>query len=246
MLEKRVIPLLLLNEDQHLVKTTRFSHPTYVGDPRNAAHIFSTFQADEIVLLDITASCHGREPSYELIRDIASFSASPLVYGGGISRLSHIEDILALGVERVALGSVLSSNSNFLTEAIRAFGSSSITVTINKYLCINGSYYGSFGRSERASGLCLLSAMLQDVVDSGTGEILLIDAERDGTRIGFDLSLYRKMSTQSTVPLIACGGGSTPTDLHNLFAHTMVSGAALGSSFVYRPESSQVLLNYFR
>jgi len=80
----RVIPTLLLDSNQGLVKTVRFGKRTYIGDPINAVKIFNDRGVDELILLDIDATNDGREPNYRLIEDIVSEAFMPVAYGGGI------------------------------------------------------------------------------------------------------------------------------------------------------------------
>ena len=87
MLKPRVIPCLLVS-DGGLVKTTRFSDPTYVGDPNNAIRIFNEKAADELIVIDIDASKQRRGPDLRLIEEFAGECYMPLTYGGGIRSAS--------------------------------------------------------------------------------------------------------------------------------------------------------------
>ena len=133
MLYPRLIPSLLVNSKQELVKTIRFKEENYLGDPLNAAYIFSGFEADELLVLDIDASKNKRCISFEFVKSLATFTKVPLTVGGGISNLDQIHDILSLGVERIALSNALSDNLNLLKQAANNYGSSSISVIINTF-----------------------------------------------------------------------------------------------------------------
>ena len=110
MLRTRIIPSLLIHRNG-LVKTVRFSEPRYVGDPLNAVRIFNEKQVDELVVFDIDATPTGAQPNLSLIQRLASECRMPLCYGGGVNSLEQIEQIIALGVEKVALASALVSAS---------------------------------------------------------------------------------------------------------------------------------------
>ena len=89
MLRARIIPCLLI-QNGGLVKTTRFVDPKYVGDPLNAVRIFNEKQVDELIVVDISATVSGCEPSYDLIANIASECRMPLCYGGGVKTVEQI------------------------------------------------------------------------------------------------------------------------------------------------------------
>ncbi|NBX39519.1 MAG: imidazole glycerol phosphate synthase subunit HisF, partial [Flavobacteriia bacterium] len=96
MYRPRVIPCLLL-QGQGLVKTKRFSSPTYIGDPMHAVHLFNEYKADELLLLDINASVENRCISIDLVREIGEEANMPFSVGGGITTLEQIHQLLAAG-----------------------------------------------------------------------------------------------------------------------------------------------------
>ena len=90
MLKKRIIPILLINEDQ-MVKSTKYKNYSYVGDPINIIKIFNEKEADEIIVLDVKRSISNQDPNYELIRKLATECYMPLTYGGGIKNIKQAE-----------------------------------------------------------------------------------------------------------------------------------------------------------
>ena len=113
MLRPRLIPCLLI-QNNGLVKTVEFKSPKYVGDPVNAVRIFNEKLADELMVIDIDASSHGKEPNYERIKNLANESRMPLCYGGGIKTVAQIEKIISLGVEKVAISSAVIENKGII------------------------------------------------------------------------------------------------------------------------------------
>ena len=89
MLLPRLIPVLLVDDQLNLVKTTSFDHPHYLGDPLNAAYVFSGFEVDELLLLDIDASPQGRSIPFRFVEALARFARVPLCVGGGITKLEQ-------------------------------------------------------------------------------------------------------------------------------------------------------------
>src|ERR1700737_4916935 len=102
MLRPRLIPCLLLHEGS-LVKTTRFGRFNYIGDPANTCRIFNELEVDELCLLDISVSRTGREPAFDLLREIGSECFMPVSYGGGVTSVGVAERILKLGFEKVVV-----------------------------------------------------------------------------------------------------------------------------------------------
>src|SRR5437016_8093624 len=102
MVRTRVIPCLLL-KNLGLVKTVRFKHPTYVGDPINAVRIFNDKEVDELVFLDITATAEARQPPFDMLERIASECFMPFAYGGGIRNVEEIHRLFCIGVEKVVI-----------------------------------------------------------------------------------------------------------------------------------------------
>lgn len=243
MLRPRIIPSLLIDQNLHLTKTTRFSDRRYLGDPLNAAYVYSGYEVDELLVLDIDASTFNRLIPLAFVDALARFTTVPLAVGGGIRKLSEIQSLLALGVERVILGGALTYDLAFLKDAAGRFGSSTISVLINVLRKPDGSLYGYFGRDGQhlAEPLAELARACEI---AGAGEVIVYDVDREGTRVGYDLSLYTALNDILTVPLVALGGCGDVQDIQELIDATHVSGVAAGSLFVYAPNSHEVLLNY--
>jgi len=245
MLKRRLIPSLLVDSSGHLVKTQCFNDRVYLGDPLNAAYIFSEYFADELLVLDIDASKENRSIPIEFVTALGKFTNVPLAVGGGISKLAHVEAILAAGVERVVLGSTLSSSLSFLSDAARSFGSSSISVIVS-YV---SSDHNRGGLPPLAPFLSAFGpSALEDIIlaceDHGCGEVIIYDIERDGTSMGFDIQLFSRLSSLLSVPLVVAGGCGSDDHIIDLFHNSCVSGVAIGSTFVFSPNSKQVLLGY--
>jgi cyclase len=243
MLQPRLIPTLLVDQNLHLVKTTRFSDRRYLGDPLNAAYVYSGYEVDELLVLDIDATSLGRTIPLAFVDALARFTRVPLTVGGGIHSISQIKSLLALGVERVILGSSLMDGLNFLREAVERFGSSTVSVLINVVREPEGSARGYFGRDGQAHATSLLD-LIRDCETAGTGEVVVYDVEREGTGTGFDVQLFASLNEAITVPLVALGGCGGEQHIEALIGATPISGIAVGSQFVYAPASREVLLNY--
>ena len=127
---RRIIPCLLLRNND-LVKTEKFKKETYIGDPINAVKIFNEKEVDELIFLDIDASQKNREIPYELIKKISTECFMPLSYGGGIKSIDQVKKIIESGAEKVVINSAAYFNPNFVKEAVRIFGGSTIVISID-------------------------------------------------------------------------------------------------------------------
>jgi imidazole glycerol-phosphate synthase subunit HisF len=237
----RAIPVLLLAHEG-LVKTTRFSGPKYVGDPLNAVRIFNEKEVDEIVLLDIEATPQERSPRFDLIAEIAQECFMPLAYGGGVRTLGDIERLVSIGVEKVALNSALFEAPGLLAEAARQFGSSTLVASIDvRHQILGGlSVWTHGGRRNTRQSPASVARRLES---EGAGELLLNSIDRDGTMKGYDLDLVRSVSGSVGLPVIACGGAGSVSDLLGVL-DAKASAAAAGSLFVFHGKHRAVLISY--
>jgi imidazole glycerol-phosphate synthase subunit HisF len=241
MLKNRVIPLLLLKNDE-LVKTINFQNPKYVGDPINAIRIFNEKEVDELILIDICASKESRKPNFDLIEKIAGECFMPLTYGGGIRSEAEIDQIFSAGVEKVAVQSSVIQNPSFITNLAKRFGSQSIVVSID----VKKNWLGKpkcFISSKNKIIEDELINLIRNLVNAGAGEVLLNSVEREGTFSGPDLNLISEVSNSINVPMIACGGISSLKDIKACIK-AGASAVAAGSFFIYSGPHRAVLLTY--
>ncbi|MBF0253985.1 MAG: imidazole glycerol phosphate synthase subunit HisF [Candidatus Omnitrophica bacterium] len=238
---RRVIPCLLLGEEG-LVKTVRFKSPKYVGDPLNAVRIFNEKEADELILLDITATVRSKPPRFELIREVSGECFMPLAYGGGIRSLADMEKIFKCGVEKVVLNTIALEKPELVREAARRFGSQSIVVCVDYRRNFWNRSNARTRHGSRRVNMSELEAVRQ-LAAEGAGEIILQSVDRDGTRTGYDLERIREVSDSVGVPVVALGGAGSAEDLDRALK-SGASAAAAGSLFVLHGKHRAVLISY--
>jgi cyclase len=241
MLKHRVIPVLLLQNDG-LVKTVKFKDSKYVGDPINAIRIFNDKEVDELVFLDISASKTNKEIDYNLISDLASECFMPLCYGGGIKNVDSIRKILHLGVEKVSINTQAFENPNFIKDAVKLFGSSTIVISLDVKKNLWGNYEVWTNGGTKNTKVSPFDA-IKMMEELGAGEILLNSIDKDGTMSGYDLKLIEKVSGLVQIPLIATGGASKISDFSDAVKHG-ASAVAAGSMFVFHGKHKAVLITY--
>ena len=236
----RIIPILaIINDD--MVKTTQFSNPRYLGDPVNAVKIFNGKMVDELCILDITASKEGKKPNFALLRNIAAQAFMPLSYGGGITMIEEVRQIVQMGFEKIVFNSSLLNNPSLIKEAVSFLGSSSVVASIdvrfenNKYIV-----YGMSGTLQSHSSLEDTIYQIQEI---GVGEIIINSIENDGMMQGYDEQLLRFVSKIADVPVIACGGAGEIAHFRQAI-NAGAQAAAASSLFVFYGKQKTVLITF--
>lgn len=242
MLLPRIIPCLLVH-DRGLVKTRQFADPTYVGDPVNAVRIFNEKQVDELLVVDIDASVCGHEPNYELIAQLAAECRMPLAYGGGVTRAEQVERIVKLGVEKVAIGAAAIVNPELITQAAAKVGRQSIAVVADVRANGQGCYQVFTHNGTRAAGLAP-EALARRAQESGAGEFIVNNIDRDGMMNGYDLDLVARCRAACSLPMTVLGGAGSLDHLKALIEAFPIIGAAAGSLFVFKGKYRAVLISY--
>lgn len=237
----RIIPVLLIRKDG-LVKSVKFRNHKYVGDPINAVRIFNEKEVDEIVLLDISATQEKRPPSVARIREIASEAFMPLAYGGGITTIDEIKELITAGVEKVVLNTSAVDNPSLITEGAKWVGSQSIVVSLDVKKNWMGKYRVYTNNGSKNTELDPVTCARQ-AADAGAGELFLNSIDRDGTFEGYDTDLIRQVSNAVNIPVVAIGGAGSLLDFTAAIQHG-ASAAAAGSLFVFQRPHRAVLISY--
>ena len=243
MLRPRIIPCLLVRNGG-LVKTVHFAKPKYVGDPINAVRIFNEKEVDELIVADIDATIHNREPDYGMIRNLATECRMPLCYAGGVRTPEQVERIISLGVEKVAMSSSAVHTPEVIAQSAKRVGNQSIVVVMD----VKKS--GLFRRYEIFTHNGTKGTGLQPVEFAkraeslGAGEILVNSIDRDGEMQGYDLDLVDQVRNAVNLPLSVLGGAGSLKDIENLIRRHGIIGAVAGSLFVFKGKYRAVLINY--
>ena len=241
MLRPRIIPCLLVKGGA-LHKTVKFGEGKYVGDPLNAVRIFNEKEVDELIVVDIDATAQGRAPDYNLIRSLAAECRMPLCYGGGVTTVKQIEEIISLGVEKVALSSSAVTNPELVTAGAQRVGNQSIVVVMDVKKTTKG--YEIFTRNASYATGLLPTDFARRMEEMGAGEIVINSIDRDGTMEGYDLELASQVRDVTTLPMTVLGGAKSMQDIAALVQKFGIIGAAAGSLFVFKGVYRAVLINY--
>ena len=237
----RVIPSLLIHKGG-LVKSVKFKDYKYVGDPINAVKIFNEKEVDEIAVIDIDATKENRTPNIEAIAEIASEAFMPMAYGGGITTIAQIKEILYNGIEKVIINKAAHTNPSLISEAAALFGNQSIVVSIDVKKVFLRGYRVFTDNGKNNTGIHPVE-FAKKMEQLGAGEILLNNIGADGTFSGVDTQLITEVSKAVTIPVIAIGGAATMQDF-KLAYQAGASALAAGSMFVFQRPHRAVLISY--
>lgn len=238
----RVIPVLLLRNNG-LVKTEQFKDPKYVGDPLNAVKIFNEKEVDELIFLDILATPENRKPPLEFLKQVAEECFMPLSYGGGITSVDEIRDILKVGVEKVILNTQAVEQPDLVKNAVERYGSSTICVSIDVKKNFWGKYEIFTRGGKHNTKLDPVKFALQ-MDEAGAGELMINSIDRDGTMKGYDSELIKKITSVVGMPVIACGGAGTTAHFSEAINESGAAAVAAGSMFVFHGKHRAVLISY--
>jgi cyclase len=203
MLRKRIVPCLDV-KDGRVVKGVQFVELREMGDPATHARYYNEQGADELVILDITASREGRRTLLRVVEEVADALFIPLTVGGGVRTAEDVRDLLNAGADRVSLNTAAIHRPELIGEAAERFGSQCAVVAIDAKKRQGGWDVYIYGGREN-TGLDALEWAVE-AERRGAGEILLTSMDRDGTQQGYDIPLLQAMTSRLGIPVIASGG----------------------------------------
>jgi imidazole glycerol-phosphate synthase subunit HisF len=241
MLTRRIIPCLdVLNG--RVVKGRQFRNLIDAGDPVELASSYSRSGADEIVVLDISATLEERNPFFEIVTKIAKAVAIPLTVGGGIRTLDDIVSLLRCGADKVSLNTVLAHNPHLLGEAVERVGSQALVAAIDAKR-INGGWiiHTRSGTTETAIDAIQWA---KNVVKQGAGEILVTSIDNDGMKAGYDIELLKRLSSVVKVPIVASGGAGLMEHMYEALSHGCSDAVLAASIFHFHEIEIPVLKQY--
>jgi cyclase len=212
MLAKRVIPCLDVR-DGRVVKGVQFLGLRDAGDPVECASRYDLAGADEIALLDITASHEGRGTLLDVVARTANATFVPLTVGGGVRTEDDVRALLGAGADKVSINTSAVKTPDLVRRCSDAWGSQAIVVAIDAKKKPGGGGWEVFIHGGRTGTGLDVVLWAEEMVRLGAGEILLTSMDRDGTLSGYDLPLTRAVSDAVAVPVIASGGVGSPEDL---------------------------------
>lgn len=230
MLAKRIIPCLDVDHGR-VKKGVNFINLKDVGDPTEIADAYQKQGADELVFLDITATNEKRKAIVETIEKVASRVFMPLTVGGGIHSVDDMQSLLKAGADKTAVNSAAVSNPALITEGAEKFGSQCVVLAIDAKWNAASQQYDVYVNGGRKQTPLNAIEWAKRGVALGAGELLVTSMDKDGTKSGYDIDLYRKLTDAVNVPVIASGGCGQLQDFAEVFDQGNVDGALAASVF---------------
>ena len=228
MLTKRIIPCLDVKAGR-VVKGINFQNLRDAGDPAELAGTYESEGADELVLLDISASNERRSTMADWVKSVADRLSIPFTVGGGISSAEQARDLVAMGADKISLNTAAVNDPDLISKCSDLLGSQAVVVAIDvKKSGDRWQVYIQGGKKATNLDGIQWAVRAQKL---GCGEVLLTSMDRDGTEAGYDLELLERITKEVSVPVIASGGAGTME--HILQSFQSGAEAALAASIFH-------------
>ena len=231
MLTKRIIACLDVTAGR-VVKGVRFVDLLDAGDPAELAHRHAAAGADEIVLLDITATHEGRKTLVDTVARTAREIFVPFTVGGGVRTAEDAAALFDAGADKISVNSAAIADPSLIGAIGRSFGSQAVVVAIDarrvEGAVETAEVYVNGGR--KPTGRKVLE-WAREAEDRGAGEILLTSMDADGTRNGFDCELTAVVGSALRIPVIASGGAGNAQHFADVFGAGSADAALAASIF---------------
>ncbi len=231
----RVIPCLDC-KDGRVVKGTKFQDLQDEGDPVERSVLYEDQGADEIIILDVSATPEERGHRLETVRDVRRSLGIPLTAGGGVRSVEDVRELLEAGADRVSVNTAAVRRPAMITEMAQKFGRQCTVVAVDAARRDDGNEWSVVVSSGTENTGKSVRSWVQEVEDRGAGEILLTSWDRDGTGSGYDLDLLGAVTESVSIPVIASGGADDPR--HMVEAIDAGAGAVLAASIFHRERYS--------
>lgn len=243
MYAKRIIPCLDIKNGR-VVKGVSFVRLRDAGDPVACAAAYDAQGADELVLLDITATHEGRSTMLDIVRRVAECVFIPFTVGGGIRTADDFKDILRAGADKVSVNSAAVRNPELISEAAERYGSQCVVCAIDaKRSGASWEVYLNGGRIP--TGIDAVKWAVE-AEKRGAGEILLTSMDCDGQKTGYDCDLTRAVSENVGIPVIASGGAGEKRHFLDAFEKGRADAVLAASLFHFNELSIPELKRYLQ
>ncbi len=246
MLAKRIIPCLDV-KDGRTVKGVNFVSLRDAGSAADLARFYSLNGADELVLLDITATVEKRGTMVSLVREVARRISIPFTVGGGIRDEDDVDRMLSAGADKISVNSAAVRNPSLIDALAGRFGSQCVVLALDARSnpSLPSGYETVVDGGRTPTGLDALS-WAREAAGRGAGEVLLTSMDKDGTKDGFAVDLTRIISSNIDIPVIASGGAGKMEDFRTVFVEGKADAALAASVFHFHEIDIPDLKRYLR
>jgi cyclase len=239
----RLIPVLTLIEDR-AVKTKSFKEPRYVGDPVNTTALLSSYETEELLVLDISDSFGMPRTSNLVLSQIVENAFMPIGFGGGIRSIDDAKKVFEIGFDKVILRTEL-FNQNLVASIVAEYGSQAVSGCIDVNLDLSSLENNKIS----LNGVEYLSNEVDEVFtqlsNSGVGELIVHDIKIEGTREGLRSHSFLNHALSSLkIPVVALGGCKDLSDASRFIVQTGCHSIAGSTMFFFNSTRDSVLINY--
>ena len=249
--KKRLVAIIFF-KNGNIVQSKQFKQHKVVGDPYTIIDRLSSWNADEVIYLNIRpqleiTSRQDKSIKYNndfenIIKYVGKKAFMPLTVGGGIKNLKDVEKYFYMGADKISINSEIEYNPNLILNCTKIYGSQSIVASVDVKLDASKKYSAFVSGGKKA-----VSSNLEDYIrkieDLGVGELLINNIDRDGTAIGYDLKLIDLIKNFTKLPLIFTGGAGKFEDFAKGFNHGLDTVAA-GNMFHFSENSYYEAIKY--
>ncbi len=224
------------------VKTKNFTNPIYVGDPVNTTNLFSSFEVEELVILDISEYYDSEPVSNQLLSEILQSAFMPIAFGGGIKDIGRASELFSLGFDKVILRSSL-LRGNLSRQISEEYGAQAVSGCIDvryerhkpEQVEINGIW---FNDSEARK-------LILQIEKTGIGELIIHDVEFDGCLSGLRIHKLLELAIHNlNIPVVPLGGCKDSLDASQFLLKNKCHSVAAASTFLFHQRRNAVLVNY--
>lgn len=245
MLKKRLIPVLILRGGR-VVQSVRFQHTNVIhSDPGTAVDFFNRWAVDEILILDVSRDLRERDKFYDAVSELSRKCFVPLTAGGWVTSVEEIRTLLRYGADKVTLNTHAVCHPDFIAGCANTFGSQCMVVSIDVKVNGRGEWEVYTDRGRIGTGLSPFE-WARKVQELGAGEIFLTSIDRDGTSMGYDLELVKRVVDSVDIPVIAFGGVSTWKHLNDGIELGGAEAVSAANVFHYTEHSTKHAKEYMR
>ncbi len=229
MYAKRIIPCLDVKNGR-VVKGVSFVGLRDAGDPVECAVEYDKKGADELVLLDITATHEGRGTMLDIVSRVANSIFIPFTVGGGIRTLDDFKELLRAGADKISVNSAAVRNPDLINAAAQKFGSQCVVCAIDAKRRPQGGWEVYLNGGRLPAGIDAVQ-WAREAERRGAGEILLTSMDCDGQKTGYDIELTRAVSEGADIPVIASGGAGALEHFYDAFTKGQADAVLAASLF---------------
>lgn len=249
MINKRIIPVIIIKNGL-VVQSYGFKNYLPIGKPNFIVEFLSSWDSDEIIILDIDASKQNRHLNLSLINELSKNVSVPLTVGGGISGLDVAELYFKNGADKVAINSLFTAGKyELINEISEEYGSQSTVLSLDfiEDDFLNNSLFDYLKMENLKMSVDEVMQIVINEVE--VGEIMVNSINRDGSKLGYDISLLTQISASINKPILAIGGADKLNHFLDLFHLNNVTGLCAANVFLHSEHSVELFrseINHFK